>query len=222
MRRGIAAAFFAILLFMGRIASADSLAIGDTLHVLNPGGAIYGGVFQVDDLNLPDPIDLLTFCIQLEQDINTDDLFIVGNISTVADDNSGDDPLDDRTAWIYTQYRAGLLGAYTENEIQSAIWVIENEWTFAQENILFPGMEPTLQNQATALIAASQAAVDGGFVNGDVRILNLFFIDGSKAQDLLMLGGGVTTQATPEPATFLLVGSAATALIRRRLKSRKS
>jgi hypothetical protein len=86
-------------------------------------------------------------------------------------------------------------------------------------------MEPTLQNNATAIKAAAQAAVAGGYVNQNVRLLNLFFInDGRVAQDLLVLtdGGNTTQDATvPEPATILLVGSGAAAMIRRRVKSRR-
>lgn len=230
MRRCVSIAVFAILLSTGRTAFADSIAVGDTLDVLNDGGAIYGGVFQVDNLATGAPIDLFTFCVQLAQDISSTDLFTVGDISLIADDDGGPDPLDTRTAWIYSQYRLGTLGAYTENEIQSAIWVIEDEWTFAEENIFFPGMEPGLQNNASALIAAAQHAVDvDGWVNTDVRVLNLFFLEGDRkgdvAQDLLMLSdGGETTQDVhaPEPATLLLVGSGAAALIRRRAKGRRN
>lgn len=223
MHRVVAAAFCAALLFTGRAASADSIAVGDTVHVLNSGGTIYGGVFYVDDLNVPGPIDLASFCIQIPQDINTTDLFNVGDISLFADDDSGPDPLDDRTAWIYEQFRGGFLGAYTENEIQAAIWVLEDEWTFADANAWFPALAPGLVTNATTLITAAQAAVAGGFVNHNVRIVNLFFPDGSKAQDMLMLVPGTTTQSeAPEPATLLLVGSAGAALIRRRVKSRNS
>lgn len=228
MRKCARAALLGVFLLTGRTAFADSIAIGDTLHTLNDGGTIYGGVFQVDDLSLPGAIDLLTFCVQLPQEMNSTDFLTVANISLIADDEDGPDPLDDRTAWIYSQFREpgqGALAGYTENEIQSAIWVIEDEWTFAEENIFFPGMEPTLRNNATAIMAAAQGAVAGGYVNQNVRLLNLFFInDGRVAQDLLVLtDGGNTTQDTtvPEPGTILLVGSGAAAMIRRHVKSRR-
>ena len=227
-RRVLVPALFCVaFLFTGKSAFADSIAVGDTLHVLNPGGTIFGGVFHVDDLALPDPVELDTFCVQIFQDINDTDYFIVGGISTVADDDDGPDPLDDRTAWIYSTFRAGGLSAYTENEIQAAIWQIEDEWTPADATFLFPGLQPSLNSNALAIMNAAQAAVAGGYVNQDVRVLNLFFASGDrigeKAQDLLMLDDRVRIQSeAPEPATILLLGSGAAALIRRRIKGRRT
>lgn len=242
MRICVHAAVLAVLLLTGRTAFADSIVAGDTLRILNDGGAIYGGVFQVHDVNLGDPadrIDLLTFCVQLRQDINSHDDFEARTISTIADDESGPDPLDVRTAWIYWSFRQGALSGYTENEIQSAIWVIEEEWDFAEQNVFFSSMAPDLENNATALMNQALAATTGpsAWVNTNVRLLNLFFLNdsvvldnphsaGDQAQDLLMLddGGTITTQdiSTPEPATLILVGSGAVGLIRRHLKRRRS
>ncbi len=73
MRRCVPAIVFAILLFTGRTALADSVAVGDKLHMLNSGGAISGGEFNVDIVgkgNEPPLFDFVTFCVQLRQDIN--------------------------------------------------------------------------------------------------------------------------------------------------------
>jgi hypothetical protein len=237
MRRCVSAAVFAILLLTGRAAFAGSIAIGDTLQVLNPGGAIYGGVFQVHDVNLDDPldptdqsqrIDLLTFCLQHEQDISIDD-FIVHDISLVTDD--GED-LDKKSAWIYSQYSQAALSTYTEDEIQAAIWVIQQQVSFTRD--IFPSPALTQQNRdnANALIAAAQQAVDGGYLGTDVRVLTLLYLTGGAehsaddpAQDLLVYtGGGNTTQDVhmPEPATLVLVGSGVVGLIRRHSKRRRT
>ena len=219
MRRCVQALVVAAVLFTGRTAFADSIAVGDTIHLLNGGGAIFGGVFEVDDLATAAPLDLLTFCVQHDEDINPWDFFTVGSISTSTDDVPPD-PLDNRTAWIYTMFRQGALSGYTEDEIQAAIWVIEDESYFT--NNIFPALALSLQTNANTLIAAAQDAVDvGGWVNGDVRVMNLFFEDGSKAQDLLLLREGVRIQSeAPEPATLLLVGSGIAAVVRRRAKNR--
>jgi hypothetical protein len=210
----------AILLLTGRIASADSIAVGDTLHILNPGGAIWGGVFQVDDLSLAGPIDLLTFCVQQDQDINDVDEFTVTGIGNSTEDG---DPLDAETAWIYSQFRQGLLTTYTEDEIQAAIWLIEQEAYFT--NHVFSSLNPTLQSNANALITAAENAVLGGYVNTDVKILNLVFKNSLEpAQDLLVLDSGSTIQDVhaPEPATLVLVGSGIAGLIRRHSKRRRN
>src|SRR5215470_17384125 len=102
---------FAILLFTGRAAFADSLAVGDTIHLLDPGGAIFGGEFpvDVDGQGTPGTADFITFCVQQSSDINDVDTFTVAAIGNPAipSENTTDDgdPLDDRTAWIYLNYR---------------------------------------------------------------------------------------------------------------------
>lgn len=220
MHRCLSVAVVAILLLTGRIASADSIAVGDTLHILNPGGAIWGGVFQVDDLSLAGPIDLLTFCVQQDQDINDVDEFTVTGIGNSTEDG---DPLDAETAWIYSQFRQGLLTTYTEDEIQAAIWLIEQEAYFT--NHVFSSLNPTLQSNANALITAAENAVLGGYVNTDVKILNLVFKNSLEpAQDLLVLDSGSTIQDVhaPEPATLVLVGSGIAGLIRRHSKRRRN
>jgi hypothetical protein len=238
MRRCVPAIVFAILLFTGRTALADSVAVGDKLHMLNSGGAISGGEFNVDIVgkgNEPPLFDFVTFCVQLRQDINKDDDFTVGYIGDRADDevdpdpsDGPGDPLDEKTAWIYWQYRQpgqGALSGYTENEVQNAIWVIEQEWDFAEQNIFFPPSRlANLELNTRAIMDAAAAAVSpaGGWTNNNrVQILGLFFPNGDIAQDMLMLddGGGTITQVeTPEPATLLLVGGGVAALIRRRVR----
>src|SRR4029077_8340849 len=104
----------------------------------------------------------------------------------------------DRTAWIYSQYRQHALSAYTEDEIQAAIWVIQqtdgpagppdpSEEPYFTNNV-FPFLDATLQNNANALMTAAGNAVTGGFVNTNVRIVQLLFADGiTEAQDLLII-----------------------------------
>ena len=223
MRRCVSAIVFAMLLFTGRTAFADSIVVGDTLHLLDPGSTVlWGGVFRVDvdGQGAPGIADLLTFCVQQSSDIDDTNTFTVTAIGNTTDDG---DPLDNRTAWIYTQFRQdpSFLTTYTQDGIQAAIWLIEQESYFT--NNIFPFQTASLQANANALIAAANHAVNvDGFVNQNVRILQLMFPDGTtEAQDLLMLddGGNHTTDSTvPEPATLLLVGGGAAALVRRRVR----
>ena len=227
MRRCVPAIVFAILMFSGRTAFADSIVVGDTLHLLDPGSTVlWGGVFRVDvdGQGTPGDADLLTFCVQQSSDIDDTNTFTVTAIGNTTDDG---DPLDDRTAWIYLNYRQdpNFLSTYTQDGIQAAIWIIENEAYFT--NNVFPFQTASLQANANAVIAAANNAVNvGGFVNTNVRIMQLVFPDlTTEAQDLLMLddGGTHTTDVTtPEPATLLLVGGGVAALVRRRVRGRRN
>ena len=226
--------FVAGLVLTSRSAFADSISVGDTLHLLEPGGTIWGGVMYVDDLNIlpnypndpnPPAYDLATFCIQMMQDINDTDDFKVTYIGKAGD--NGSDPLQDQTAWIYTQFRAGALGAYTEDEIQAAMWEIEGDWQFSDADAVFGAILPNLATNAAALKAEADAAVAGGYTNKNVLVLTLEFATGPRAgdpaQDLLMLDDDVHIQSeAPEPASLLLLGTGAAALIRRRIKSRRN
>jgi hypothetical protein len=233
MRRCVPAVLFAALLLTGRTAFADSIAVGDTLHLLDPGGPpIWGGEFavDVDGIGTPGIVDFVTFCVQQASDINGTDTFTVAAVGdpSIPGQNTTDDgdPLDDRTAWIYLNYRQdpqGFVSTYTEDGIQAAIWLIEEESYFT--NRIFSSLlEASVQDKANALKAAAQNAVLGGFVNTNVRIVQLVFPDLSEAQDLLVLDDGLTTQHVhmPEPATLVLVGSGVAGLIRRHSKRRRT
>lgn len=181
-------------------ASADTIHIGDNVRFISSSGSLGGGAFSVDDLANGAGIDLLTFCLQRTQHIDYSSTFHVGNITDYADDDAGNDPISDETAWIYTSFRAGLLGGYSADAIQAAIWYQEGEWS------------SDVGNSAT-LRGAAHTAVLGGYTNTDVGVINLFYQSGAKAQDQLVL------RTTPEPATLMLLGSGLLA-IRRGLRRR--
>jgi PEP-CTERM motif len=227
MRRCVSVAVFAILLLTGRTAFADSVGWHDTLHVRNVGGEIYGGVFWVDDLTTGSLID--TFCLQHEDDISIDD-YRVESTGLVTDDG---DPLDARTAWIYSTYRAGTLPTHiTENDIQAAIWLIEEELTLVQEDLLFAPLLPNLPDHVQELITAAEKAISkDGWANTDVRVMSFVYLTGGDhhsagdpAQDLLFIDSSLTTQDVhmPEPTTLILVGSGVAGLIRRHSKRRRT
>ena len=194
-------ATFVALVLAARVSSADQIAVGDLIRFQESTGTLGGGAFLVDNTSNGEGVDFLTFCIQITQYINYSDVFRVGGITDFADDLGGNDPMSTATQWIFSTFRAGLLGEYSANEIQSAIWQLEGEW-------------PGPVGQSDALITLAQSAVTSGWVNDGVGVITLFDMNGNQAQDQLV--------QVPEPGTFALVGIGWVALAgRKRLSDRR-
>jgi hypothetical protein len=145
--------------------------------------------------------------------VNTESLW--GGLNNGDMGPGGGDPLDPRTAYLYTQFRAGTLAGYdydpyagranSAQALQDVIWYLEDEaavtWT--------PG---SVQD---TFLAAANNAVDSHLWTGlgNVRVLNLYdpgYVGQHFRQDLL------TT--IPAPGTLVLVGLGTTLIgcLRRR------
>jgi hypothetical protein len=154
-------------------AFASPIEAGDWIHFNGSQGTLGGGAFNVHDVTDSTVADFLTFCIQETQYIDYSHDFRVGSISNYADDAAGPDYLDTGTAWIMSAFSRGLLGGFTSNDIQWSIWKLEGE-------------QNTNWGNSAALISLAQGAVLGGWTNDGVQVLNLFWADGTKAQDQLV------------------------------------
>ena len=179
--------------FFTTTSNADPINVGDVIRLYDGPGTTGGGEFKVykNEVYLFD-----TFCVERNeyfyygQDLKVDgisDSAIYGGVG------SDGDPLDPKTAYLYTQFRAGTLSGYTgddtsANALQIAIWFIEGEWSTP-----LSGLALDFYNLA---VTANWQDI------GNVRVLNLLrFENGQwvRAQDQLVM--------VPEPSTLLLMGA---------------
>jgi len=210
-----------LLLLTAPAAQADPISVGDTVTFQHgPGNTGGGSFFLTPNGNAADAF--MTFCLQIERYVDDTSTFVVSGISEYAfweDDNRGGDTFTGRdylsaqTAWLYSNLRAGTLDGYdpesenANNAFQWAVWVLEEEeWQAPPEGEYAP-----LANQFISM--ANQAVANGFTGLYNVRVMNLVSLDGSDAQDQLML------VPVPEPSAVALLGSGLLALgfYRRRL-----
>jgi hypothetical protein len=163
------------------------------IEVLDLGGWSSLGIYGEGDV-------FYTYCTEYNEYFRPGNTYYA-DISTSAK-RGGEtvaDPLDEKTAYIYTNYINGQYDGVSEIDIQNAIWYIEGEG----------GTNNSLVAEATTAVANGDwSGIDG------VRILNLWrYYDAQTdtysgwAQDQL-----VTVSVTPAPGSILL-GSVGTFLV---------
>jgi hypothetical protein len=181
------------------IINADPLNVGSSIWLSVREGTTGGGEFGAA-ISSGGPDLFRTFCLEINEYFTPGVEYKVGGITTAATNGGlgggSPDPLDFKTAYLYTMFRNGTLSNYNytpgtaehisdANSLQIAIWYLENE-------IADPGSD----DQAKLWIAEATDARWNDI--GNVRVINLVDALGNKMQDQLVL--------VPEPSTLLLLG----------------
>jgi len=154
-------------------------------------GTTNGGEFDVRDVGtIPVPFvtnvaqssyDFVTFCIERNEYIAYNTPYsVVLNTAAIGGGVAGGnpDPLDAKTAYLYTRFTDGTLSNYnyagssrnaSADELQEAIWYIEQEVTSIN------GQALAWYNEAVAAVAPGGSwYTNWGNTIGQVRVMNLY------------------------------------------------
>ena len=189
---------FLLACFLISNAFAVQYTLTDNISNRNINGGYWnGGAFLVNG-------EFATFCLERDEYFNWNTPYngTIGNSAVGGGMNTDSgDPLDNRTAWLYTQFLNGDFGK-TDNEkiaLQLAIWRIEEEFGppdangFVYNGYGFLGIAILAQADAYYNLSLLQA----NFI-GNIMVLNLYDDSGMLKQSQLI--------RVPEPSTLLLLG----------------
>ncbi|HBB18736.1 MAG TPA: hypothetical protein DCZ97_17690 [Syntrophus sp. (in: bacteria)] len=197
---------------------ADSINVGDTIQLYNSYGETPGGAFS---LYKDSTYQFESFCLEMNEYFTFGENLIVAGITKgavnggVGGGTDGVDPLDDRTAYLYYNFRMNTLASLVSGfsyvfapsisstqetlnrtsatALQQAIWYLEEETTAPLSGLALSLW--TVANNAP--LAARTTAYN------NVGVLNL---QGSNVGYGVNRQDQLTITSVPEPATMLLLG----------------
>jgi hypothetical protein len=181
-----------------------------------------GGEFTITTLTgnlgrtgMPSDINAVTFqtfCVESNEHFNpgsTHYNMTINNVAIWGGSGGPSYPLDPRTAYLYWNFRNRTLPGYNYNTasgrrssaaaLQAAIWYLQGHQSGGSYN---------------SFVTLANNAVNSGAWSGigDVRILNVYYPNGSRAQDQLT----IVPHPLPTPGSAALAGIGLMAIGRRR------
>lgn len=159
-------------------AGATNDTFGGEFTVIPQSGPGVGKTGMASDINAG---SFQTFCVELGQNITPNRNYEVKVNTQIVTGAPGLATIADETAWLYLQFRRGNLSGYDydpnanrgehANSLQLAIWFFQDQLSGNPGGRLTDFFADTLAQQWAL---AAQNAVDiGGFVNTNVRALNV-------------------------------------------------
>jgi len=202
MKRKLVVCFFAMVVLLGLsiVSMADPITQPVYFDQIT---LISSGPFTFTSLNHG---TFETFCLERNETIALNVTYtafsnvgaVAGGYGGAVDDGTGTggtiDLVDPMTAYLYTDWKYHTSGTvYNITALQIAIWTIEDE---------FPNGIPANYNYPDGIKALANEYIDAAELAGwtnthGVKALNLYKLNGQKAQDVLYV---------PEPMSLLLLG----------------
>jgi hypothetical protein len=204
----------ALIIGAAASAQADSIRLDTSTYSSGIGGEfratqISGYAGQLGGSTSLSAGSFQTFCLEHGENFRPGDIYnlTLNTAAVFGGTGGGSDPLDDRTAYLYTMFRAGTLAGYdygagrqaSAGQLQDAIWFLEAEAGGVNNGFV-----------ALANAAVSFGGDWYGRGLGNVRVLNLSNEEFLHAQDQL------TMIPLPLAASMGLAGIPGLALRRRR------
>lgn len=203
-----------VFVFVGTNAIALPIQVGDQVKVNSYGPSIFGDSGGEFDMEANNGYEWISYCIEKHELIYPGNYDWVGGISGQAVGGGGNkdltevgyDTLSNESAWLFYQFASDNLSGYdggdtAQQNLQGALWYLEDELTATQEGQLNQAMLDWIED--------AEDAVDAGWTkDGKVYVLNLYEsydsttgIYSGNRQDVLIA-------SIPDASTLLLLGSA--------------
>lgn len=188
---------FCVLMVGLMCASMASAAMSVKMGVAPAGNPYLATVWEGPICGIEVGTTFETFCLEKYENFRSGHIYDV-ELDTVARDGgggsvNGQDPLDIRTAWLYSNYLDGNLANYTAKNVQKVVWYLEQElnwWnlSWSEKNLYF---------------LAKDGGNDWGTDFHGVMVMNLSGSDYDPAQSQLIRC--IPSQGTiPVPGAALL------------------